>query len=155
MGTTHPYSGRGAGPGPGLLGAPRAPPGAPAAWGAMTAAGYPSAEPAGAPPSSVRSSPSSSSPPGEVMALKDVREVKEENTLNEKLFLLACDKGERAAPSPRRTTLALRALAVSPARAPSAPRAPRRPPSQRGAGLAAGGGVLRLGRALVARPPGF
>ncbi|XP_059544242.1 short transient receptor potential channel 1 isoform X5 [Myotis daubentonii] len=28
------------------------------------------------------------------MALKDVREVKEENTLNEKLFLLACDKGD-------------------------------------------------------------
>lgn len=32
------------------------------------------------------------------MALKDVREVKEENTLNEKLFLLACDKGESQAP---------------------------------------------------------
>lgn len=32
------------------------------------------------------------------MALKDVREVKEENTLNEKLFLLACDKGESSAP---------------------------------------------------------
>lgn len=31
------------------------------------------------------------------MALKDVREVKEENTLNEKLFLLACDKGESEA----------------------------------------------------------
>lgn len=34
------------------------------------------------------------------MVLKDVREVKEENTLNEKLFLLACDKGESQAPFP-------------------------------------------------------
>uniref|UniRef100_A0A452UAV7 Short transient receptor potential channel 1 n=1 Tax=Ursus maritimus TaxID=29073 RepID=A0A452UAV7_URSMA len=48
----------------------------------------------GASSSSLPSSPSSSSSPNEVMALKDVREVKEENTLNEKLFLLACDKGD-------------------------------------------------------------
>ncbi|XP_035134446.1 short transient receptor potential channel 1 isoform X4 [Callithrix jacchus] len=56
----------------------------------MMAALYPSTD---ASSSSLPSSPSSSSP-NEVMALKDVREVKEENTLNEKLFLLACDKGD-------------------------------------------------------------
>ncbi|XP_045440076.1 short transient receptor potential channel 1 isoform X3 [Pipistrellus kuhlii] len=50
-------------------------------------------DPSGASSSSLFSSLSSSSP-SEVMALKDVREVKEENTLNEKLFLLACDKGD-------------------------------------------------------------
>ncbi|PNI78441.1 TRPC1 isoform 6, partial [Pan troglodytes] len=55
------------------------------------AALYPSTDLSGASSSSLPSSPSSSSP-NEVMALKDVREVKEENTLNEKLFLLACDK---------------------------------------------------------------
>uniref|UniRef100_A0A9L0S8T3 Transient receptor potential cation channel subfamily C member 1 n=1 Tax=Equus caballus TaxID=9796 RepID=A0A9L0S8T3_HORSE len=57
----------------------------------MMAALYPSTDLSGASSSSLPSSPSSS--PNEVMALKDVREVKEENTLNEKLFLLACDKG--------------------------------------------------------------
>ncbi|KAF3827195.1 hypothetical protein GH733_002681, partial [Mirounga leonina] len=56
------------------------------------AALYPSTDLSGASSSSLPSSPSSSSSPNEVMALKDVREVKEENTLNEKLFLLACDK---------------------------------------------------------------
>ncbi|XP_034517704.1 short transient receptor potential channel 1 [Ailuropoda melanoleuca] len=59
----------------------------------MMAALYPSTDLSGA-SSSLPSSPSSSSSPNEVMALKDVREVKEENTLNEKLFLLACDKGD-------------------------------------------------------------
>lgn len=33
------------------------------------------------------------SSPDKFLALKDVREVKEETTLDEKLFLLACDKG--------------------------------------------------------------
>lgn len=33
------------------------------------------------------------SSPDKFMALKDVREVKEETTLDEKLFLLACEKG--------------------------------------------------------------
>ncbi|XP_045359362.1 short transient receptor potential channel 1 isoform X5 [Leopardus geoffroyi] len=60
----------------------------------MMAALYPSTDLPGASSSSLPSSPSSSSSPNEVMALKDVREVKEENTLNEKLFLLACDKGD-------------------------------------------------------------
>ncbi|XP_053523248.1 short transient receptor potential channel 1 isoform X1 [Artibeus jamaicensis] len=60
----------------------------------MMAALYPSTDPSGASSSSLLSSPSSSSSLKEVMALKDVREVKEENTLNEKLFLLACDKGD-------------------------------------------------------------
>ncbi|XP_075402917.1 short transient receptor potential channel 1 isoform X3 [Tenrec ecaudatus] len=60
----------------------------------MMAALYPSVDLSGASSSSLPSSPSSSSSPNEVMALKDVREVKEENTLNEKLFLLACDKGD-------------------------------------------------------------
>ncbi|KAM6160424.1 short transient receptor potential channel 1 isoform 4-T4 [Erethizon dorsatum] len=59
----------------------------------MMAALYPSTDLSGV-SSSLPSSPSSSSSPDEVMALKDVREVKEENTLNEKLFLLACDKGD-------------------------------------------------------------
>ncbi|XP_045143400.1 short transient receptor potential channel 1 isoform X2 [Echinops telfairi] len=59
----------------------------------MMAALYPSLDLSVA-SSSLPSSPSSSSSPNEVMALKDVREVKEENTLNEKLFLLACDKGD-------------------------------------------------------------
>ncbi|XP_054577599.1 short transient receptor potential channel 1 isoform X2 [Eptesicus fuscus] len=58
------------------------------------AAGCPSTDPSGASSSSLLSSPSSSSSPSEVMALKDVREVKEENSLDEKLFLLACDKGD-------------------------------------------------------------
>ncbi|KAM5293064.1 short transient receptor potential channel 1 isoform 11-T11 [Ctenodactylus gundi] len=60
----------------------------------MMAALYPSTDLSGVSSSSLPSSPSSSSSPNEVMALKDVREVKEENTLNEKLFLLACDKGD-------------------------------------------------------------
>lgn len=34
------------------------------------------------------------SSPDKYLALKDVREVKEETTLDEKLFLLACEKGE-------------------------------------------------------------
>lgn len=33
------------------------------------------------------------SSPDKFLALKDVREVKEETTLDEKLFLLACEKG--------------------------------------------------------------
>lgn len=33
------------------------------------------------------------SSPDKYLALKDVREVKEETTLDEKLFLLACEKG--------------------------------------------------------------
>ena len=35
------------------------------------------------------------SSPDKFLALKDVREVKEETTLDEKLFLLACEKGEK------------------------------------------------------------
>ncbi len=35
-----------------------------------------------------------SSSPDKYLALKDVREVKEETTLDEKLFLLACEKGK-------------------------------------------------------------
>ncbi|XP_016406615.1 short transient receptor potential channel 1-like [Sinocyclocheilus rhinocerous] len=35
-----------------------------------------------------------SSSPDKYLALKDVREVKEETTLDEKLFLLACEKGD-------------------------------------------------------------
>lgn len=93
LGTTHPFSspGAGLGSGSGLAGAPPPSPGLPPSWAAMMAALYPTTDLSGA--SSLPSSPSSSSP-NEVMALKDVREVKEENTLNEKLFLLACDKGE-------------------------------------------------------------
>ena len=34
-----------------------------------------------------------SSSPDTFLALKDVREVKEDTTLDEKLFLLACEKG--------------------------------------------------------------
>uniref|UniRef100_A0A087WP07 Transient receptor potential cation channel, subfamily C, member 1 n=1 Tax=Mus musculus TaxID=10090 RepID=A0A087WP07_MOUSE len=73
------------------MGAPPPSPGLPPSWAAMMAALYPSTDLSGVSSSSLPSSPSSSSP-NEVMALKDVREVKEENTLNEKLFLLACDK---------------------------------------------------------------
>lgn len=94
-GPTHPFSGSGARWGPGSR--PRSP-GLSPSWGAAVAALYPSMDPSGASSSSLFSSPSSSSSPSEVMALKDVREVKEENTLNEKLFLLACDKGESSAP---------------------------------------------------------
>lgn len=45
--------------------------------------------------------PSASASPNKLLALKDVRQVKEETTLDEKLFLLACDKGTEplAAPS--------------------------------------------------------
>ncbi|XP_060241486.1 short transient receptor potential channel 1 isoform X4 [Meriones unguiculatus] len=75
------------------MGAPPPSPGLPPSWAAMMAALYPSTDLSGVSSSSLPSSPSSSSP-NEVMALKDVREVKEENTLNEKLFLLACDKGD-------------------------------------------------------------
>ncbi|XP_072897618.1 short transient receptor potential channel 1 isoform X2 [Hemitrygon akajei] len=39
-------------------------------------------------------SSSSSSPPHRFLTLKDVREVKEETTMDEKLFLLACEKGD-------------------------------------------------------------
>ncbi|XP_032981367.1 short transient receptor potential channel 1 isoform X2 [Rhinolophus ferrumequinum] len=96
MGATHPFSspGAGLGSGSGLVGPPPPPPGLPLSWGAMMAALYPGSDLSGASSSSLPSSPSSSSPRSEVMALKDVREVKEENTLNEKLFLLACDKGD-------------------------------------------------------------
>uniref|UniRef100_A0A087WRB2 Transient receptor potential cation channel, subfamily C, member 1 n=1 Tax=Mus musculus TaxID=10090 RepID=A0A087WRB2_MOUSE len=76
------------------MGAPPPSPGLPPSWAAMMAALYPSTDLSGVSSSSLPSSPSSSSP-NEVMALKDVREVKEENTLNEKLFLLACDKVRR------------------------------------------------------------
>ncbi|KAG8136003.1 putative Short transient receptor potential channel 1-like protein [Naja naja] len=38
--------------------------------------------------------PSTSASPNKLLALKDVRQVKEETTLDEKLFLLACDKGD-------------------------------------------------------------
>ncbi|XP_006263378.1 short transient receptor potential channel 1 isoform X3 [Alligator mississippiensis] len=38
--------------------------------------------------------PSASASPNKLLALKDVRHVKEETTLDEKLFLLACDKGD-------------------------------------------------------------
>ncbi|XP_074010257.1 short transient receptor potential channel 1 isoform X5 [Numenius arquata] len=38
--------------------------------------------------------PSASASPNKLLALKDVRQVKEETTLDEKLFLLACDKGD-------------------------------------------------------------
>lgn len=44
--------------------------------------------------------PSASASPNKLLALKDVRQVKEETTLDEKLFLLACDKGKRFPPSP-------------------------------------------------------
>ncbi|XP_069331470.1 short transient receptor potential channel 1 isoform X4 [Eulemur rufifrons] len=96
VGTTHPFSspGAGLGSGSGPVGAPPPSPGLPPSWAAMMAALYPSTDLSGASSSSLPSSPSSSSSPNEVMALKDVREVKEENTLNEKLFLLACDKGD-------------------------------------------------------------
>lgn len=95
-GTTHPFSSpaSGLGSGSGMMGAQPPSPGLPPSWDAMMAALYPSTYLSGASSSSLPSSPSSSSSPNEVMALKDVREVKEENTLNEKLFLLACDKGE-------------------------------------------------------------
>ncbi|XP_073916184.1 short transient receptor potential channel 1 isoform X9 [Castor canadensis] len=76
------------------MGAPPPSPGLPPSWAAMMAALYPSTDLSGVSSSSLPSSPSSSSSPNQVMALKDVREVKEENTLNEKLFLLACDKGD-------------------------------------------------------------
>lgn len=92
-GTTHPFSSSGSGSGSAPVGAPPPSPGLPPSWAAMMAALYPSTDLSGVSSSSLPSSPSSSSP-NEVMALKDVREVKEENTLNEKLFLLACDKGE-------------------------------------------------------------
>lgn len=93
---THPFSSpaSGLGSGLGMMGAQPPSPGLPPSWDAMMAALYPSTYLSGASSSSLPSSPSSSSSPNEVMALKDVREVKEENTLNEKLFLLACDKGE-------------------------------------------------------------
>lgn len=42
------------------------------------------------------SDPSASASPNKLLALKDVRQVKEETTLDEKLFLLACDKGGAA-----------------------------------------------------------
>ncbi|NXY28258.1 TRPC1 protein, partial [Pomatorhinus ruficollis] len=58
-----------------------APPG-PHGPGATMAALYQSAD------------PSASASPNKLLALKDVRQVKEETTLDEKLFLLACDKGD-------------------------------------------------------------
>lgn len=47
---------------------------------------------------------SASASPNKLLALKDVRQVKEETTLDEKLFLLACDKGTDPAawPGPAR-----------------------------------------------------
>ena len=75
------------------MGAPPPSPGLPPSWGALVGGPVPPTRPPGGADTTPPSSPSSSSP-NEVMALKDVREVKEENTLNEKLFLLACDKGE-------------------------------------------------------------
>lgn len=44
--------------------------------------------------------PSASASPNKLLALKDVRQVKEETTLDEKLFLLACDKGRHSSPVP-------------------------------------------------------
>lgn len=44
--------------------------------------------------------PSASASPNKLLALKDVRQVKEETTLDEKLFLLACDKGTGPAARP-------------------------------------------------------
>lgn len=44
--------------------------------------------------------PSASASPNKLLALKDVRQVKEETTLDEKLFLLACDKGSGSAARP-------------------------------------------------------
>ncbi|XP_053930625.1 short transient receptor potential channel 1 isoform X2 [Cuculus canorus] len=38
--------------------------------------------------------PAASASPNKLLALKDVRQVKEDTTLDEKLFLLACDKGD-------------------------------------------------------------
>lgn len=108
LGTTHPFSSPGVGLGSECAAPPS--PGLPPAWDSMMAALYPGTDPSGASSSSLLSSPSSSSSPNEVMALKDVREVKEENTLNEKLFLLACDKGETSAPSSAQDTLALHTL---------------------------------------------
>lgn len=47
--------------------------------------------------------PSVSASPNKLLALKDVRQVKEETTLDEKLFLLACDKGTGRALGERRS----------------------------------------------------
>lgn len=53
--------------------------------------------------------PSASASPNKLLALKDVRHVKEETTLDEKLFLLACDKGTAAGGAgPGRAVPALR-----------------------------------------------
>lgn len=67
--------------------------------------------------------PSASASPNKLLALKDVRQVKEETTLDEKLFLLACDKGKGPAHlalalgipfRPRRRRTCPRALAEEP-----------------------------------------
>lgn len=52
--------------------------------------------------------PSASASPNKLLALKDVRQVKEETTLDEKLFLLACDKGTGPAARPGPACRALR-----------------------------------------------
>lgn len=51
--------------------------------------------------------PSASASPNKLLALKDVRQVKEETTLDEKLFLLACDKGTGPVAWPGHACLAL------------------------------------------------
>uniref|UniRef100_A0A8C9FXP6 Uncharacterized protein n=1 Tax=Pavo cristatus TaxID=9049 RepID=A0A8C9FXP6_PAVCR len=68
--------------------------------------------------------PSASASPNKLLALKDVRQVKEETTLDEKLFLLACDKGTEplAAPSGAGASILLRGLSRS---LPVGERAPR------------------------------
>ncbi|XP_068960788.1 short transient receptor potential channel 1 isoform X4 [Petaurus breviceps papuanus] len=64
---------------------PSPPPGSPPSWAAIMAALYQSLDLSGS---------SASSSPTKLLALKDVRDVKEDTTLDEKLFLLACDKGD-------------------------------------------------------------
>ncbi|XP_036609982.1 short transient receptor potential channel 1 isoform X1 [Trichosurus vulpecula] len=64
---------------------PSPPPGSPPSWAAIMAALYQNSDLSGS---------SASSSPTKLLSLKDVRDVKEDTTLDEKLFLLACDKGD-------------------------------------------------------------
>lgn len=69
--------------------------------------------------------PSASASPNKLLALKDVRQVKEETTLDEKLFLLACDKGTgRALGEPRPRPLVRRPQPLSALRGAGPPSAP-------------------------------
>lgn len=69
--------------------------------------------------------PSASASPNKLLALKDVRQVKEETTLDEKLFLLACDKGTgRALGEPRPRPLVRRPQPISALRGAGLPSAP-------------------------------